>query len=84
MDKAIRRRNETAIALLAQNIRKYRKAKNLTVAGLAFLLDTDYSQISRMERGKINFSVSLIFDLAKALEILPEQLQQNTSEGSPL
>jgi transcriptional regulator with XRE-family HTH domain len=74
MVKVTRRRNETAIAILARNIKKYRKAKDLTIQELAFLLEVDYSQIGRMERAKINFSVSLIFDVADALQIKPGQL----------
>jgi transcriptional regulator with XRE-family HTH domain len=46
----------------------------LTIQELAFRLDADYSQVGRMERGKVNFSVSLIFDLADALGIQPAQL----------
>ena len=74
MSKAKHRRNETAIAVLANNIRKYRQLRNLTIQELAFQLDADYSQVGRMERGKVNFSVSLIFDLADALDIQPGQL----------
>jgi DNA-binding XRE family transcriptional regulator len=74
MSKAKHRRNEAAITLLAHNIRKYRQLKKLTIQELAFRLDADYSQVGRMERGKVNFSVSLIFDLADALGIQPAQL----------
>jgi predicted transcriptional regulator len=45
------RRNEKAISTLAANIKKYRLEKNLTIQELANLLDVDYSQIGRMERG---------------------------------
>jgi len=68
------RRNETAIATLALNIRKYRLAKALTIEELANLMEVDYSQISRIERGTINPSISVIFDIAAALEIEPSLL----------
>jgi transcriptional regulator with XRE-family HTH domain len=76
MSEFQRRRNEYAIALIAANIRRHRQKKKLTIQQLAFLVDIDYSQVSRMERGKVNFSVSLIFDIAKALEIPPSWLME--------
>ena len=70
------KRNEEAILTLAKNIRKYRQDKNLTIEELANLLEVDYSQISRMERGVVNPSVSIIFDIATVLEIEPGKLLQ--------
>jgi len=78
-----RRRNEYAITLLAANIRRFRQNKKITIQELAFLLETDYSQVSRMERGLVNFSVSLIFDLAKVLEIHPAELMEGTDSNYP-
>lgn len=54
---------------LAKNIRKYRKERNLTIEELANNLNANYSQFSRMERGLVNPSVSIIFDVANTLEI---------------
>jgi len=75
MVKAIKhRRNERAISTLASNIRKYRQDRNLTIEELANLVDVDYSQIGRMERGIVNPNISIIFDIADALGIMPSQL----------
>ena len=42
---------------------------------LAFMCnDKDYSQINRLELGKINFSVSYLFLVASALEVNPADL----------
>ena len=41
----------------------------MTIAQLANQVDVDYSQIGRMERGIINPNISIIFDIADALEI---------------
>lgn len=68
------RRNEKAISTLAANIKKYRHEKGLTIQELANLLDVDYSQISRMERGIVNANVSIIFDIAETLKIEPGKL----------
>jgi len=68
------RRNEKAITTLANNIKKYRKAKNFTIEELANIIGVDYSQIGRMERAIVNPNVSIIFDIADALDIKPSQL----------
>ena len=67
-------RDNIAIAILAKNVQKYRYQRNLTQEALANLCGLEYSQISRVERGLLNTSVSVIFTLAKALEIKPSQL----------
>lgn len=36
--------------------------------------DKDYSQINRVELGKVNFSVSYLSLIAKALEVKPQDL----------
>jgi hypothetical protein len=66
--------NEMAISLPAQNTSKLLKAKYIAIMELAFRIEADYSQISRMERGKINFKISVLFDIAEALEIEPARL----------
>lgn len=72
-----RRKDEVAIKLVGDNIRKYRIAKNLTILELATLVDSEndlYSQISRMELGKVNTNITMIFAVAKALGIEPHKL----------
>lgn len=68
------RRNEVAISTLANNIRKHRKLAGLSLEELANLIDRDYSQVSRMERSKVNPNVSIIWEIAAALKIKPSQL----------
>ncbi len=68
-------RDDKKLAFIGENIKKYRKLKNLTQIDLALLCeDVDWSQISRMERGKVNFSISYLFLIAEVLEITPNQL----------
>jgi DNA-binding XRE family transcriptional regulator len=68
------RRNEKAILTVANNIRKYRTEKKMTIAELANTVGVDYSQISRMERGIVNPNISIHFDVAEALHIHPARL----------
>jgi len=73
------RRNELAIMTVANNIKKYRKKQNLTIAELANIVGVDYSQIGRMERGKVNPNISIIFDIANVLKISPALLLEESS-----
>ena len=36
---------------------------------LAYTINVEYSQISRIELGKINTSISTVFEIAKALDV---------------
>jgi transcriptional regulator with XRE-family HTH domain len=77
--KAIKRikhfRDDDRLKIIGKNIRKYRLAKGLTQNDLAFSCgDKDWSQISRMERGLVNFSISYLFLVAEMLEVSPETL----------
>jgi len=67
-------RDISAIAILASNVRKYRIAKDISQEALANLAGIEYSQVSRIERGLLNTSISVVFALAKALEIEPSKL----------
>jgi len=63
-----------AMRLLAGNVRRYRNEQNLSQEALANLAGIEYSQVSRLERGILNTSVSVIVAIATALKIRPAQL----------
>jgi transcriptional regulator with XRE-family HTH domain len=63
-----------AIELLANNVRKHRIKANMSQITLANLVGVSYSQIARIELAQINTSVSMIYLIAKALEIEPDIL----------
>ena len=63
-----------AIELVARNVRKYRQAKNISMETLADLIGIEYSVIARLELKKSNPSISLVYAIAKALEIPPTKL----------
>lgn len=75
------RRNEEAIATLGRNIKKYRERANLSQQALAILIDSDDSQISRMERFLISANISVVWDIATALKIKPSQLLEEPGNG---
>ena len=67
-------RNARAISVLAVNLRNHRLSRDLTQEKLAYIANIEYSQVSRIERGLLNTSISVIFILAAALDIKPSQL----------
>ena len=60
--------NDFLIAF-GKNLRKIRKSKGFTQEELANELDVEISQISRIERGVINTSISNVNQISKALHM---------------
>jgi len=56
------------------NIRTIREEKNLSLEKLAHEAGIEYSQLSRIENGKINTSIYSTYTIAKALGISVAQL----------
>lgn len=67
-------RHSDAIKSFGIRLRQLRKQKGLTLEELAGRADLEYSQVSRIERGIINTSLSQIMVIAEALEIHPSEL----------
>jgi len=68
-------RNEDQLKVIGTKIRKHRLNKGFTQIELAFECgDIDWSQISRMERGVVNFSISYLLLIAEKLDISPKEL----------
>jgi transcriptional regulator with XRE-family HTH domain len=70
-------RDNNAIKILADNVKRFRQEQSLSQETLANMAGIEYSQISRIERGIINTSVSVIFAIAAALNIKPSQLLED-------
>jgi transcriptional regulator with XRE-family HTH domain len=66
-------RDIKGIQTVGANIRKYRKLQNLSQQDLANLLDTDLSQVNRIELGKINTTVSMLYAIAAILKVEPSK-----------
>ena len=62
-------KNEKFLIDFGKNLKKVRKSKGFTQAELANDLDVEISQISRIERGIINTSISLIYDISNILKV---------------
>jgi len=60
-----------AIEIVSKNARKYRLEKKVSIEKLANILGIESTVISRLELGKTNASISLIYGIAKALDVEP-------------
>jgi len=67
-------RNQDAMKLIGANVKKYRLERDLTQESLANLSGIDWSTISRLERGVVNTSISVLFALAEAMSVSPSKL----------
>lgn len=65
---------------IGAKIREIRLHKNMTQKELAFNLDIEISQITRIETGKINTSILNLIKISKALEIDIKELFNFTLE----
>ena len=59
---------------IGEKIREIRLNENITQEELANECEIDYSQVNRMELGKVNFSISYLFLIANALKVHPSKL----------
>jgi transcriptional regulator with XRE-family HTH domain len=68
-------RDDKFLLQIGEKVRVIRLKKGLTQMELAFkCIDKDYSQINRVEIGKVNFSVSNLSLIAEALDVTPKDL----------
>ena len=67
-------RNDKYLLHFGKNLKKIREAKNMSQSELAYACDMEISQISRLERGILNTSISNIYFIAKALNVHPKDL----------
>jgi len=60
--------------MVGDNVKRLRLAKGLTQEALANASGVDWSTISRLENGNLNTGITVLFALAKAMDVLPSRL----------
>lgn len=58
-------------SVIGENLRRFRKAREMTQEGLAAEVDLDVRQIGRIERGQSYPSVGLLVQMAELLGVAP-------------
>ena len=67
-------RNEKALILVGKKIKKLRIIRGYSQREFADICNMESSQIGRIELGKINTSISVLFKIAEVLQINPSIL----------
>lgn len=67
-------RDEVLIKAFGKHVRELRKKQGLTMEKLAALANIDYRQLSYIELGEVNITLSSIYALAKAFDISISEL----------
>jgi transcriptional regulator with XRE-family HTH domain len=67
-------KNEELLIKIGIKLRKARIEKSISQEVLANECETDYSQINRMELGKVNFTISQLYRIANVLNIQAKEL----------
>ncbi len=67
-------KNQKLISLFGDRVRKLRIQKGYSMRDLAAYADIEYSQISKIETGKINTTISTAYAISQALEVSLESL----------
>ena len=62
-------RDQEGLDRFGERLRQIRQEKGLTQEDLGAKMGMEFNQIGRVERGVINSSLSMVFTLAKALEV---------------
>jgi len=67
-------KDDEVLKSIGAKIREFRVNKEISQETLANECEIDYSQVNRMELGKVNFSISNLFRIARALNVDPKEL----------
>lgn len=62
-------KDEIFLIEFGKHLRKIRKERGFTQESLAFNIGIEISQISRIERGILNTSISTVYAIAQAIDI---------------
>jgi transcriptional regulator with XRE-family HTH domain len=60
--------------VVGKNIRLIRIVQKMSIDTLAIKADMDYTQLSRIELGKINTSIYQLYKISKTLQVSIEEL----------
>jgi transcriptional regulator with XRE-family HTH domain len=66
--------DKKALKEFGENLRKLRKEKGLSLREMSYACNIDNSKIAKIEKGRINITLTTLLQLAVALEIHPSSL----------
>ena len=60
---------EELVKRIGLNIRVIRESKGLSIQGLADMLNIEYNNLIRIEKGRTNFTIGTLYYISKALNV---------------
>lgn len=75
-------RNKDLLLLVGNHIRGIRTKKKMTLEELAYASDMELSQVYRIEKGKVNVTISSLYNLCLGLEIPLNELLKDIDISS--
>lgn len=70
----LRKRDQSILTIIGENIRRHRKSKKITAAKLALDCEMEAKAIHNYEYGKVDISATSIAIIARRLDLLPHEL----------
>lgn len=67
---------ERLLLKFANNLKKLREERGLSIRQLAASSDLEYSQLQRIEKGKVNFAFTTLIAIAQGLDLEVSELFQ--------
>jgi transcriptional regulator with XRE-family HTH domain len=67
---------ERILLKFANHLTKLREAKGLSIRQLAAASGLEYSQVQRIQKGKVNFAFTTFLALAQGLDLEPDELMK--------
>jgi transcriptional regulator with XRE-family HTH domain len=68
---------EGILLKFANNLKKLREDKGLSIRQLAASSGLEYSQLQRIEKGKVNFALTTLVAIAQGLDLDVHELFEN-------
>lgn len=65
---------EKVLMQFACNLKKLREEQGISIRELAVRSDLEYSQVQRIEKGKVNIALTTVIALAEGLGVSPDVL----------
>ncbi len=65
---------EKSLTKFAAHLISLREAQGISIRELAARSDLEYSQVQRIEKGKVNFAFTTLLALAEGLNVTPDTL----------
>lgn len=81
--KMLTNKNQVVLKALGEKLHQQRKAKKLSLRQLASIADVDYSQIDKIEKGRLNITIITLISIADALGMSPGELLDYNPEERP-